>query len=338
MIAAVVAGYDLGRRVMEAAGGYDAHNGAGWHSTGTCGVFAAAVAVARLWRLSAAQTRHALGIAGSYSSGNWSFLADGAMTKRLHPGHAAASGLMAAGLARAGMTGPAAVFESEWGGFLATYGGAAADPAALTAGLGAAWRIHRSSIKPYASCRGTHAAVEAALALRGAHAGRRHRHRRGRRAPDHRAHVRRHPRGLAGGCADEPALRRRRRLGCKAMPACRASAPEVRGDPRTLDWLGRVRVVHDPSVPSNIAARVTAIPPPGRGGDKPGGHSARLLEPSAARRRAAGQIPRPDRPGAGGRRQRRLCKQAVMGLGGGTAIQLQTLLTTNPPDTETTLP
>ncbi|WP_164125787.1 MmgE/PrpD family protein, partial [Stenotrophomonas maltophilia] len=75
------AGYDLGRRVMEAAGGYDAHNGAGWHSTGTCGVFGAAIAVARLWRLPVDIATQALGIAGSYASGNWSFLQDGAMTK-----------------------------------------------------------------------------------------------------------------------------------------------------------------------------------------------------------------------------------------------------------------
>ncbi len=72
LLAAVVTGYDLDRRVMEAADGYDAHNGAGWHSTGTCGVFAAAIAVARLWRLSPGDTAQALGIAGSLASGNWS--------------------------------------------------------------------------------------------------------------------------------------------------------------------------------------------------------------------------------------------------------------------------
>src|SRR3954469_6128616 len=42
VVAAIVAGYAVGRRVMEASGGYDGHNGAGWHSTGTCGVFASA--------------------------------------------------------------------------------------------------------------------------------------------------------------------------------------------------------------------------------------------------------------------------------------------------------
>ena len=38
LITAVVIGYDVARRVLEACGGYSAHNGAGWHSTSTCGV------------------------------------------------------------------------------------------------------------------------------------------------------------------------------------------------------------------------------------------------------------------------------------------------------------
>lgn len=166
LLAAVAIGYDLGRRMLEACGGYDAHNNAGWHSTGTCGVFGATGAVARLLRCDAATTCRAIGIAGSFASGTWAFMSEGAMTKRLHPGHAAASGVLAVLLARSGMTGPAAILDAPWGGFLPTYARDNADWAALTAGLGRDWRIHRSSIKPYASCRGTHAAVEAMLKFR----------------------------------------------------------------------------------------------------------------------------------------------------------------------------
>lgn len=166
LIAGVVTGYDLGRRMLEASGGYDAHNNAGWHSTGTCGVFGAAAAVARLLGCDEATTRNALGIAGSFASGTWAFMSEGAMTKRLHPGHAAASGVLAVLLARSGMTGPAEILDAPWGGFLSTYAGDKADWPALTTGLGKDWRIHRSSIKPYASCRGTHAAVDAMLRFR----------------------------------------------------------------------------------------------------------------------------------------------------------------------------
>jgi len=166
VVAAIAAGYDVARRVMEASGGYDGHNGAGWHSTGTCGVFGAAAAVARILGCDAAVTANALAIAGSFSSGTWAFLADGAMTKRMHPGHAASAGLLAVEMSRAGLSGPTQVFEATWGGFFNTYAPGCGEPPLLVADLGSEWRIHRSSIKPYASCRGTHAAVEAVIALR----------------------------------------------------------------------------------------------------------------------------------------------------------------------------
>jgi len=166
LVCAIVAGYDVGRRVMEASGGYDGHNGAGWHSTGTCGAFAATAAVARVLCCDASTTTNALGIAGSFASGTWAFLADGAMTKRIHPGHAASAGILAVEMSRTGLVGPKQVFEAPWGGFFNTYVGKQAIPDLLVSDLGCPWRIHRSSIKPFASCRGTHAAVEAALKLR----------------------------------------------------------------------------------------------------------------------------------------------------------------------------
>src|SRR5690606_12880981 len=48
LLCALTAGYEVGRRVLDASGGYGIHNAAGWHSTGTCGTLAAAAAVARL--------------------------------------------------------------------------------------------------------------------------------------------------------------------------------------------------------------------------------------------------------------------------------------------------
>jgi 2-methylcitrate dehydratase PrpD len=161
VLTAMVLGYDVARRVLEACGGYSPHNGAGWHSTGTCGVFGAAAACARLLQLDAAQTAHALGLAASMSGGLWSFIHDGADSKKLHAGRPAEAGLLAALLAREGMTGPGQVFEDSWGGFLRTYAGAAAEPAALTAELGSVWKLARCSIKPYAACRGTHSAIDA---------------------------------------------------------------------------------------------------------------------------------------------------------------------------------
>jgi len=135
VLEAMIVGYDVALRVLEAAGGYRAHNGQGWHSTGTCGSFGAAAAAARALGLDAERTAWALGLAGSFTGGTWAFLDDGSMSKRYHPGRAAETGVLAAALARAGFTGPTRVFEAEWGGFLKTYAAGRARPAALTDAL-----------------------------------------------------------------------------------------------------------------------------------------------------------------------------------------------------------
>jgi len=161
LLNAMVIGYDVARRVLEACGGYSPHNEAGWHSTGTCGVFGAAAACARLLKLDATQTASALGLAASMSGGLWAFIHDGADSKKLHAGRPAEGGVLAVLLAREGVTGPNQVFDDVWGGFLRTLARDTAQPEALTADLGVVWKLARCSIKPYAACRGTHSAIDA---------------------------------------------------------------------------------------------------------------------------------------------------------------------------------
>lgn len=161
LLTAMVIGYDVGRRVLEACGGYAAHNGAGWHSTASCGVFGAAASVCSLLQLTPAQSASALGIAASFSGGLWGFIHDGSHTKKLHAARAAEGGVQAALLAQRGISGPAAVFEPRWGGFLATLAAETQQPEALVADLGVVWKLARCSIKPYAACRGTHSAIDA---------------------------------------------------------------------------------------------------------------------------------------------------------------------------------
>ncbi|MBK5928642.1 MmgE/PrpD family protein [Rhodobaculum claviforme] len=161
VLTAMVLGYDVGRRVLLGFGGYRAHNSVGWHSTGTCGAFGAAAAAAHVLGLDAERTAHALGLAASMAAGTWAFIHDGTMAKRLHAGHAAQAGLTAALLAQAGMTGPGALFEDVWGGFFATHGGPARPDPLMLADLGHHWRIEDAAIKPHASCRDVHAAVDA---------------------------------------------------------------------------------------------------------------------------------------------------------------------------------
>lgn len=161
LICALLAGYEVGRRILDASGGYGSHNGAGWHSTGTCGSLAAAAAVARLRGDDALTTRHAVTLATSFSSGLWAFIHDGSQAKKIHAGRAAEGGLLAADLAAAGIAGPSQVFEDVWGGFFRSFIHQSGQPEEFSAALGQVWKINRASLKPYAACRGTHSAVDA---------------------------------------------------------------------------------------------------------------------------------------------------------------------------------
>jgi 2-methylcitrate dehydratase PrpD len=170
LLTAIVMGYEVGRRVLEAVGGYEAHNGLGWHSTGTCGVFGAAAAVGSLLDLDAPRLEQALGISCSFAGGTWAFIHDGSQTKKLHPGRAAEGGLTAALLAASEFAGPTEIFEPEvWGSFFKTFSPGQSTPHLLTEAFGETWRIDRCSIKPYATCRGTHSAIDAIRQLRSAH-------------------------------------------------------------------------------------------------------------------------------------------------------------------------
>src|SRR5437588_526566 len=78
----------------------------------------------------------ALGIAGTQASGLTEWRADGSWIKRLHPGCAAQSGVLASRLAREGFTGPATIFEGDGGFFRAFSYGEPIDTDAMTRGLG----------------------------------------------------------------------------------------------------------------------------------------------------------------------------------------------------------
>jgi 2-methylcitrate dehydratase PrpD len=167
LLQAVIGGYEVARRVQDALGGYDSVNNAGWHSTGVCGTFGAAVASGVILGVDTAQMVSAIGLAGSFTGGTWSFIGDGAMSKRMHVGRSAEAGLNSALLARSGFTGPRDLFAAPWGSFLRLYGQQEdIDQSRLFETLGEEWQIERASIKPYATCRSTHSAIDVILDLR----------------------------------------------------------------------------------------------------------------------------------------------------------------------------
>src|SRR2546423_6444538 len=119
-LTAAVAGYEIGPRVGQCMG--PEHLVQGWHSGATVGVFAAAAAAASALRLPPDKTIHALGIAGTQSSGLMA-AQFGSMVKRMHAGRAAQSGFYAATLAERGFTGITDIFENPYGGFCTTFSG-----------------------------------------------------------------------------------------------------------------------------------------------------------------------------------------------------------------------
>ena len=161
LITAIVAGYEVGIRIGLAAKG--AMFARGFHNQGTTGVFVAAASAARLLGLDAAQTRHALGIAGSQGAGLMA-VQEGAMTKGFHSGRAAQSGVYAAKLARLGYTGIPDVLEAPYGGFLSSLAGEYSG-ATLTAGLGERWEILRVGFKPAPASNGSITAMAALDAI-----------------------------------------------------------------------------------------------------------------------------------------------------------------------------
>lgn len=158
LIAACVAGYEVQIRLALALGPSD-HYDRGYHPTATCGIFGAVAAAGKILGLDADAIQSGFGIALSQSAGSMQFLADGAWTKRSHVGQAAQNGLMCAVMAQEGFKGPMEAFEGKWG-FLHAYA-PNADQAKAVAGLGDVWQTLRLAVKPYPSCRYTHAAMDA---------------------------------------------------------------------------------------------------------------------------------------------------------------------------------
>ncbi len=165
LITAIAAGYEVMIRSSLALNPSAARL-RGWHLTGVCGPFGAAAACASLLKLNPEETAWALGLAGTQGAGLWAFNADGTMSKRLHPGKAAHSGVLAAELAQLGFTGPTQIYEFADGGVLRAFSDAS-DAAPLTRGLGSTYHLEKMSIKPYSCCGSTHSYIDAALVLRG---------------------------------------------------------------------------------------------------------------------------------------------------------------------------
>ena len=163
LITACVVGYEIQIR-LGLAGGSSSHYKKGFHPTATCGIFGASAAAGYLMGLTKEQYISAFGIALSQSAGSMQFLTDGAWTKRSHVGQAAQNGLSCAIMAAEGFKGPSKAFEGQWGYFHSYASGG--DMEKAIDGLGKKFETLNLGVKPYPSCRYSHAAIDGIIELK----------------------------------------------------------------------------------------------------------------------------------------------------------------------------
>jgi 2-methylcitrate dehydratase PrpD len=163
LVHAFVLGFEATSRLGNAT--YPSHYTAGWHSTGSVGVFGAAIAIGTLLQLDRRQMIWAIGLAGTQAAGVREQF--GSMGKALHPGRAAQNGYAAALLAQKGFTSGAHGIEGPRG--WASVTSAEHDLSKVTDGLGASWELHVNTYKPFPCGIVNHPAIDACIQLHDEH-------------------------------------------------------------------------------------------------------------------------------------------------------------------------
>jgi 2-methylcitrate dehydratase PrpD len=163
LVHAFVLGFEATSRLGNAT--YPSHYTAGWHSTGSVGVFGAAIAIGTLLGLTQEQMIWAIGLAGTQAAGVREQF--GSMGKALHPGRAAQNGYAAALLAQKGFTSGAHGIEGPRG--WASVTSAEHDLSKVTDGLGASWELHVNTYKPFPCGIVNHPAIDACIQLHDEH-------------------------------------------------------------------------------------------------------------------------------------------------------------------------
>jgi len=164
LISAIAVGGDLIPRLRMAAGGAGS---IGWEGP-TLGPFGVAAAVGKLWNFDNDTMASAMGAAYAHCAGNILSTSDGTWDVWLNAGVATRAGLLAAELARNGHQGAHAPLLGSAGLYPLYFRGEYHEVALLSE-LGESFEGANVSIKPFASCKGTHHAIQTALELKEQH-------------------------------------------------------------------------------------------------------------------------------------------------------------------------
>ena len=160
---AFILGFEAESRAGNAV--YPAHYDAGWHITGTAGVFGAAAAIGKLLMLEGHEMIWALGLAATQAAGLREMF--GSMAKALHPGRAAQNGYAAALLAQKGFTAGEHGIEGARG--FAAVTAAKYDLSRITTRLGEDFDLRANTYKPFPCGIVNHPTIDGCIQIHNEH-------------------------------------------------------------------------------------------------------------------------------------------------------------------------
>jgi len=161
LLRGAVAGYEAAIRLAQMV--QPAHKKRGYHASGTCGAFGAAMAIATARGYDVVTIENTASAALTSAGGLLEMIEGSSALKPYNCAKAAAEGILAANSARAGLQGPADALGGKRG-FLEVLG-EGVDRERFDRILSLDWQIPTIYRKPYAACRHSHAAIEAALMI-----------------------------------------------------------------------------------------------------------------------------------------------------------------------------
>lgn len=154
-----ILGFEAECRVGNAV--YPSHYDAGWHITGTAGVFGAAAGIGRFLGLTSPEMVWALGLAATQAAGLREMF--GSMAKSFHPGRSAQNGYAAALLAQSGFTAGEHAIEAPRG--FAAVQAAEYDLSKVTQGLGVDYNLLDNAYKPFPCGIVNHPAIDGCIQI-----------------------------------------------------------------------------------------------------------------------------------------------------------------------------
>lgn len=161
MLEAAITGYEASYTMAVSI--QPGHKAMGYHATGTCGTLGATIAASYMLGFSEEERFQAFGSAAVAASGMLKVLDDGSELKPYNVAKAALLSLTSLQLGKSGFKGHADPLGGR--GFIKMMTGKE-DVELKSVLLNGTYAIMKSYTKPYASCRYTHPAVEAAIHMR----------------------------------------------------------------------------------------------------------------------------------------------------------------------------